>query len=127
MGEQVRLDGEIDALTAQLENLKARRAVAQTREESKYVFDRSTFDQARDKIADDSGDDRGAEQAARLLSAAGRATKGLIPADIEPAQEDDALSAIESALGEPEPAAGGPVTPEDLSDEDPDPVASLER
>ena len=119
MSEQVRLDGEIDALTAQLENLKARKAVAQTREESKYVFDRSTFDQARDKIAGIRATI--AEQNKRLDFYGRRAgSKGIIPADIE-TEEEDALSAIASALGEPEPAA------DDLSEEDPAPVASLER
>ena len=51
-GEQARLREEISSLRAELENLKARRAVAQTREEAGYIFDRSTFDNAREKVAE---------------------------------------------------------------------------
>jgi len=112
--EQVRLDGEVDALRAQLENLKARQAVAQTREESKYVFDRSAFDRARDKVATIRATI--AEQNKRLDFYGRRAggAKGLVPADVE-AEDEDGLSAIAQVLGER------------VSEEEPAPVAALDR
>jgi len=112
--EQVRLDGEVDALRAQLENLKARQAVAQTREESKYVFDRSAFDKARDKVATIRATI--AEQNKRLdfYGRHGSGAKGLIPAEIE-AEEENGLDAIAQVLGESE------------VDEEPAPVAALAR
>ncbi|MHC4937527.1 MAG: hypothetical protein ACYTHK_00990 [Planctomycetota bacterium] len=112
--EQVRLDGEVDALSAQLENLKARKAVAQTREESKYVFDRSAFDKARDKVATIRATI--AEQNKRLDFYGRRANgaKGLIPADIE-TEEENGLEAIAQVLGETE------------TEEEPAPVAALDR
>lgn len=97
--EQARLDEEIHSLKAQLESLTARRAVAQTREESKYVFDRSTFDEARDKIAGIRA--KIAEQNKRL-DFYGRRTsgaKGLIPAEIE-VVEESGVDAIDAVLGE---------------------------
>ena len=112
--EQVRLDGEVDSLSAQLENLKARQAVAQTREESKYVFDRSAFDQAREKVATIRATI--AEQNKRLdfYGRRGHGAKGLIPADIE-AEEENGLEAIAQVLGEVE------------DEEEPVPVAALTR
>ena len=112
--EQVRLDGEVDALRAQLENLKARQAVAQTREESKYVFDRSAFDKARDKVATIRATI--AEQNKRLDFYGRHAggAKGLIPAEIE-AEEENGLDAIAQVLGESE------------EEEEPAPVAALVR
>jgi len=112
--EQVRLDGEVDALRAQLENLKARQAVAQTREESKYVFDRSAFDRARDKVATIRATI--AEQNKRLDFYGRRAggAKGLVPADVE-AEDEDGLEAIAQVLGER------------VSEEEPAPVAALDR
>jgi len=100
--EQIRLDGEIDSLGAQLENLKARKAVAQTREESKYVFDRSAFDQAREKVAAIRA--TMVEQNKRLDFYGRRSSgaKGLIPAGIESAEEENGLEAIASVLAEDE-------------------------
>jgi len=98
--EQIRLDGEIDALSAQLQNLKARKAVAQTREESKYVFDRSAFDQAREKVATIRATI--VEQNKRLDFYGRRASgaKGLIPAGIEADEDENGLEAIASVLAE---------------------------
>lgn len=102
--EQVRLDEEIGALKAQLESLKARRAVAQTREESKYVFDRSAFDEAREKIAGIRATI--AEQNKRLDFYGRRATgrKGLIPAEAEVAEENG-VEAIDAVLDAERPTA----------------------
>jgi len=113
-GEQVRLEGEVDGLRAQLENLKARRAVAQTREESKYVFDRSAFDTARDKVATIRATI--AEQNKRLDFYGRHASgaKGLIPSDLE-AEDEDGLDAIAQVLGEP------------VREEEPAPVAAVVR
>ena len=98
MSEQVRLEGEVTSLKAELENLKARRAVAQTREEAAYVFDRSTFDEARDKIAEIRATI--AEQNKRLDFYKRHSTrgKGLIPADVEMADESG-VQAIDELLG----------------------------
>ena len=119
LSEQARLDGEIDSLGAQLENLKARRAVAQTREESKYVFDRSAFDQARDKVATIRATI--AEQNKRLDFYSRRASgaKGIIPAELG-ADEENGLDAIASVLGEAD------ADLEEL-EEEPAPVAALSR
>jgi len=121
--EQVRLDGEIGSLTAQLENLKARKAVAQTREESKYVFDRSAFDQAREKVATIRA--TMAEQNKRLDFYGRRAggAKGLIPAGIETADEENGLEAIASVLAEEAEDADELESIED----NPAPVAALRR
>ena len=102
--EQRRLQNEITALHAELENLKARRAVAQTREEAAYVFDRSTFDSAREKISGIRA--KIAEQNKRLdfYGRSGGSAKGLIPAGIEPAEEDG-VDAITSVLGDGVPAS----------------------
>jgi len=121
--EQVRLDGEIDSLSAQLENLKARRAVAQTREESKYVFDRSAFDQARDKVATIRATI--VEQNKRLDFYGRRAhgAKGIIPAGIDTAEDENGLEAIASVLAEE-------LSEEELAEADqltPAPVAALRR
>jgi len=95
--EEGRLQSEIDALRAELENLKARRAVAQTREEATYVFDRSAFDKARDKIT--SIRVTIAEQNKRLdYFGRNPSRKGLIPAGAVP--EEDGAEAITSVLGD---------------------------
>lgn len=98
MSEQVRLEAEITSLKAELENLKARRAVAQTREEAAYVFDRSAFDKARDKVAEIRATI--AEQNKRLdfYKRHKTAGKGLIPADVEVADESG-VEAIDELLG----------------------------
>ncbi|MHC4955448.1 MAG: hypothetical protein ACYTGZ_16470 [Planctomycetota bacterium] len=122
--EQVRLDGEIDQLTAQLENLKARKAVAQTREESKYVFDRSSFDKARDKVATIRATI--VEQNKRLDFYGRRASgaKGLIPAGIESAEEESGADAIASVLAE-DNAENAPSLA--TTEEIPAPVAAISR
>lgn len=95
--EQGRLQSEIDALHAELENLKARRAVAQTRAEATYVFDRSAFDKARDRIT--SIRVTIAEQNKRLDYFGRNASRrGLIPAEAVPAE--DGAEAITSVLGD---------------------------
>jgi chromosome segregation ATPase len=121
--EQYRLDGEIDTLKAQLENLKARKAVAQTREESKYVFDRSAFDQARDKVATIRATI--VEQNKRLDFYGRRASgaKGLIPAGIEAEEDENGLDAIASVLAD---ELGDEEL--EIADEDtPVPVAAVRR
>jgi hypothetical protein len=101
--EQGRLESEITALHAELENLKARRAVAQTRAEATYVFDRSAFDRARDKVT--SIRTTIAEQNKRLdYFGRNPSRKGLIPAEAAP--EEDGAEAITSVLGD---AADVPV------------------
>jgi hypothetical protein len=95
--EEGRLQSEIDALHAELENLKARRAVAQTRAEASYVFDRSAFDKARDRIT--SIRVTIAEQNQRLdYFGRNPARRGLIPAEAAP--EEDGAEAITSVLGD---------------------------
>jgi chromosome segregation ATPase len=95
--EERRLDSEIESLHAELENLKARRAVAQTRAEAEYVFDRSSFDEAREKIT--SIRTTIAEQNKRLdFFGRNPSRKGLIPAEAAP--EEDGVDAITSVLGE---------------------------
>lgn len=95
--EQKRLHDEIDSLKAELENLKARRAVAQTREEARHIFDRSAFDEARDKVAEIRA--RVAEANKRLdyYGRLGGSGKGLIPADLD-VEEEDGAAAIAAAL-----------------------------
>ena len=96
--EEGRLRTEIDSIRAELENLKARRAVAQTREEATYVFDRSAFDKARDRIT--SIRVTIAEQNKRLdYFGRNPSRKGLIPAETSPEDEDGA-EAITSVLGD---------------------------
>jgi hypothetical protein len=98
--EEGRLQSEIDALRAELENLKARRAVAQTREEASYVFDRSAFDKARERIT--SIRVTIAEQNKRLdYFGRNPSRKGLIPAETT-APEEDGAEAITSVLGDVE-------------------------
>jgi hypothetical protein len=100
--EMKRLEEEVTILKAELENLRARRAVAQTREESKYVFDRSNFDRAREKISEIRAT---IAQQNRQLDFYGRrpaARKGLIPADVE-SVEEDGEEAIAAVLGEQAP------------------------
>jgi chromosome segregation ATPase len=100
--EERRLGSEIESLHAELENLKARRAVAQTRAEAEYVFDRSTFDEAREKIT--SIRTTIAEQNKRLdFFGRNPSRKGLIPAEAAP--EEDGVDAITSVLGEAVPTA----------------------
>lgn len=95
--EEGRLQSEIDSLHAELENLKARRAVAQTRQEAAYVFDRSAFDKARDRITSIRATI--AEQNKRLdYFGRNPSRKGLIPADAAP--EEDGAEAITSVLGD---------------------------
>jgi predicted nucleic acid-binding Zn-ribbon protein len=95
--EEGRLQSEIDSLHAELENLKARRAVAQTRQEAEYVFDRSAFDKARDKITSIRATI--AEQNKRLdYFGRNPSRKGLIPAEATP--DEDGAEAITSVLGD---------------------------
>lgn len=95
--EEGRLASEIEALHAELENLKARRAVAQTRAEATYVFDRSAFDKARDRIT--SIRVTIAEQNKRLdYFGRNPSRKGLIPAEAAPME--DGAEAITSVLGD---------------------------
>jgi len=95
--EEGRLQTEIDTLHAELENLKARRAVAQTRAEATYVFDRSAFDKARDRIT--SIRVTIAEQNKRLdYFGRNPSRKGLIPAEAAP--DEDGAAAITSVLGD---------------------------
>jgi hypothetical protein len=104
--EERRLDSEIESLHAELENLKARRAVAQTRAEAEYVFDRSSFDEAREKIT--SIRTTIAEQNKRLdFFGRNPSRKGLIPAEAAP--EEDGVDAITSVLGEAGLPAGESV------------------
>jgi chromosome segregation ATPase len=96
--EEARLGTEIDSLKAELENLKARRAVAQTRAEAAYVFDQSAFDKARERIT--SIRVTIAEQNKRLdYFGRNPSRKGLIPADMT-APEEDGAEAITSVLGD---------------------------
>jgi hypothetical protein len=96
--EEARLQTEIDSLKAELENLKARRAVAQTRAEAAYVFDRSAFDEARERIT--SIRVTIAEQNKRLDYFGRNASRrGLIPAETA-APEEDGAEAITSVLGD---------------------------
>lgn len=97
--EQGRLAEEIDALGAELENLKARRAVARTREEAACLFDRSDFDKAREKIAEIRATI--AEQQKRLdyYGRSAPAVRGLIPADGE-VEPESGLDAIRGLLAE---------------------------
>jgi len=94
--EQARLDVEVTTLGAELESLKARCAVARTREEAAYVFDRSTFDRARDKVAEIRATI--AEQNKRLdfYGRRGGEAKGLIPSDMDVKEESgaDAISLV---------------------------------
>jgi len=99
--EMGRLGEEVTSLKAELENLKARRAVARTREEAKFIFDRSAFDKARDKISEIKANI--AQQNGRLdfFSRTGLDRKGLIPAEAG-LTEEDGVQAIAAALGEPQ-------------------------
>jgi DNA repair exonuclease SbcCD ATPase subunit len=100
MVEMRRLEGEVTSLKAELENLKARRAVAQTREEYANIFDRSTFDKARDKVAEIRATI--AQQNKRLDfygRVPGGSFKGLVPADVDSPEEDGA-QAIAAVLGD---------------------------
>jgi chromosome segregation ATPase len=107
MIEEGRLGTEIDSLKAELENLKARRAVAQTRAEAAYVFDRSAFDKARERIT--SIRVTIAEQNKRLdYFGRNPSRKGLIPADTA-APEEDGAEAITSVLGDGRVPAETPV------------------
>jgi chromosome segregation ATPase len=104
--EQGRLQSEIDALHAELENLKARRAVAQTRAEATYVFDRSAFDKARERIT--SIRVTIAEQNKRLdYFGRNPSRRGLIPAEVAP--QEDGAEAITSVLGDARVEADAPA------------------
>jgi chromosome segregation ATPase len=106
--EQARLETEIDSLKAELENLKARRAVAQTRAEAAYVFDRSAFDKARERIT--SIHVTIAEQNKRLDYFGRNASRrGLIPDDTA-APEEDGAEAITSVLGDGRVPAEAPAS-----------------
>ena len=95
--EEGRLQSEIDALRAELENLKARRAVAQTRAEATYVFDRSAFDKARDRIT--SIRVTIAEQNKRLdYFGRNPARRGLIPAETAAPEEDGAEAIADTGV-----------------------------
>lgn len=98
MSEHLRLREDINCLKAELENLKARRAVAQTREEAGYVFDRSAFDKTRDKIAEIRATIM--EQNKRLDFYGRNRTngRGLIPIDVDVPHEDG-IEAIDRLLG----------------------------
>ncbi len=100
--EMGRLDEEVVLLRAELENLKARRAVAQTREESKYLFDRSAFDKARDKISEIRTTIAVQNKQLDFYGRRSVARTGLIPSDIEQTDEDGA-EAIAAVLGRGEP------------------------
>lgn len=97
--EQRRLESEVTSLKAELENLKARKAVAQTRKEASYVFDRSTFDKARDKISEIRANIAVQNKQIDFYGRLGRSHKGLIPADAMPPSENGA-EAIAAVLGE---------------------------
>jgi len=111
--EQRRLQEEIGTLEAEIENLKARKAVAQTREDSRFIMDRSAFDKARDKVAEIRATI--AEQNKRLdyYGRLSSSNKGLIPADLDVAEEDGA-EAIASVLAE-----------ESLSEDEEEPAQSV--
>jgi len=97
--EQRRLETEVHSLKAELENLKARRAVAQTRKEAEYVFDRSTFDHARDKIAEIRANIAVQNRRLDYFGRMSSPRKGLIPADMDASSEDGA-DAIALVLAE---------------------------
>jgi chromosome segregation ATPase len=101
--EMGRLEVEVTSLKAELENLKARRAVAQTREESRYIFDRSSFDKARDKVTEIRATIAQQNKRLDFYSRRSSARRGLIPADVE-RPEEDGVDAIAAALGEPDDA-----------------------
>ncbi len=122
--EMGRLGEEVKLLKAELENLRARKAVAQSREEAKYVFDRSAFDRAREKI----GEIRAtiAQQNRQLdffgRNAAGR--RGLIPADLEMEEAENGADAIATALSE---GTGDGESDEEASGTDGDVPLALRR
>jgi len=118
--EQKRMHDEIDGLKAELENLKARRAVAQTREEARNIFDRSSFDKARDKVAEIRA--RVAEANKRLdyYGRLGGSGKGLIPADID-VEEENGAAAIAAALAQDDAKAKDGLDDELDADADPAP------
>ena len=99
--EQRRLEIEVTSLKAELENLRARKAVAQTRKEAGYVFDRSAFDKARDKISEIRANIAVQNKQIDFYGRLGRSHKGLIPSDIAPPAEDGA-EAIAAVLGSDE-------------------------
>ncbi|MHC4959088.1 MAG: hypothetical protein ACYTGN_12010 [Planctomycetota bacterium] len=99
--EQKRLENDVAVLKAELENLQARKAVAQTRSEAEYVFDRSTFDQARDKIAEIRATIAVQNRQLDLYGRSGRVSGGLIPAEDSfeaEVQDEDGAHAIASVL-----------------------------
>ncbi|MHC4548203.1 MAG: PspA/IM30 family protein [Planctomycetota bacterium] len=98
--EEQRLENEITALHAELENLKARRAVAQTREEAGYIFDRSTFDEARDKVAEIRTTIALHNKRLDYYGRNHGPRKGLIPAHVEtPEAVESGVDAITAVLG----------------------------
>ena len=99
--EQKRLLEDVETLKAELENLKARTAVAQSREEAKYIMDRSAFDRARDKVAEIRATIAERNKRLDFYGRLGSSGKGLIPADIDIVEEDGA-EAIATVLAEDE-------------------------
>ena len=103
--EQKRLEHDVKMLRAELENLQARKAVAQTRRDAEYIFDRSTFDKARDKIADIRASIAVQNKQLDMYGRFGR-TKGgggLIPDEGglgSPAEEDGAVAIATALAGE---------------------------
>ena len=97
--EQRRLETDVVSLKAELENLKARKAVAQTRQEAAYIFDRSTFDKARDKISQIRANIAVQNNQIDFYGRLGRSHKGLIPAEgVAPAE--NGAEAIAAVLGD---------------------------
>ena len=122
--EQKRLKNDVAVLKAELENLQARKAVAQTRTEAEYVFDRSTFDQARDKIAEIRATIAVQNRQLDLYGRNGRVSGGLIPAEDSfeaEAQTEDGARAIASVLREDDAEA------EDDAEEDRPLAAAIRR
>ena len=102
--EQKRLEHDVKMLRAELENLRARKAVAQTRRDAEYIFDRSTFDRARDKIADIRANIAVQNKQLDMYGRFGRIRgAGLIPDEgglASPAEEDGAVAIATALAGE---------------------------
>jgi len=100
--EQKRLEHDVKMLRAELENLQARKAVAQTRRDAEYIFDRSTFDKARDKIADIRASIAVQNKQLDMYGRFGRTKSGggLIPDEggLGSPTEEDGAAAIATAL-----------------------------
>ena len=101
--EQRRLEHDVKMLRAELENLQARKAVAQTRRDAEYTFDRSTFDKARDKIADIRASIAVQNKQLDMYGRYGRIRGGgLIPDEggVGSPEEEDGAVAIATALAD---------------------------